>query len=413
MQLRQVADARTAARLATTTSIVRMIGGWERGEHEVTDPYRVLIARALGIKESDLFGRTKTELPPEPSPADDLQPYMLQSESLIHSAAAQMTDFGAWVESTNVGAGTMAHLEEQINRLARESLHSAPLVTLAQAADLARRTLHLLRSGHQHLPQAFDLHIMVGKLCALMSWVSSDIGHMAAADAHARTGRIIADQVSHPALTALLLSAQSKSAFWEGRWREAAALARHGYDLAGPDSARVLLACQEADAWQAQGDITAAKSALTRADEARDQIVQHNLLAGPYSCGPARQANYTMAVHLRDHQPQRALQAAADAERAWRNGDAQAYGTWAQVRIGAAIAHLHDGEIDGAQVMLRPVLELPMDRRLATLTTRLLQQVTPVLAGRARAGGRQAVALSAQIREYCSTSKPVAEITSG
>jgi transcriptional regulator with XRE-family HTH domain len=340
-------------------------------------------------------------------------PSQSDAETLANSVATQMSDFGEWVESTNVGAGTLAYLEEQTRRLAGQSLHGPPLPCLMQASELVQRIIRLVQDGHQHLAQRFDLYVIAGKLCALMSWVSSDLGEIAAANAHAHAGRILADQVGHSTLTALLLSAQSKSAFWEGAYREAAHLARHGYDIAGSESARVLLACQEADAWQAQGEVALAKSAMARAHQARDQITHADSLGGPFSCGPAREANYNIAVHLRDHQPQQALLAAERAEHAWRDGDPQAYGTWAQVRIGSALAHLATKEVDGAQESLGPVLDLPTDHRLATLTTRLSRQVMPMLESPPFSGARPALALAEHIQAYCTASGTMPELTRG
>ncbi|GAA3844032.1 hypothetical protein GCM10022226_78830 [Sphaerisporangium flaviroseum] len=197
----------------------------------------------------------------------------------------------------------------------------------------------------------------------------------------------------------------------EGQYREAAQLARHGYDLASPDSGRALLACQEADAWQAQGDVTRATAALARAHQARDQITQADHLGGPFCCGPAREANYTIAVHLSDNRPKQALLAAERAEQAWRDGEPQAYGTWAQVRIGSAIAHLIAGEVTGAADSLGLVLDLPTDRRLATLANRMSREVLPLLESRPLRGVHSALALANRIQEYCSASETTPQLT--
>jgi len=39
------------------------------------------------------------------------------------------------------------------------------------------------------------------------------------------------------------------------------------------------------------------------------------------------------------------VSAAADADQSWAAGEPQIAGTWAQVRIGAAIAHLQQGQL--------------------------------------------------------------------
>jgi hypothetical protein len=42
------------------------------------------------------------------------------------------------------------------------------------------------------------------------------------------------------------------------------------------------------------------------------------------------------------------LREVAVADEAWSEGDSWVYGTWSQIRIGAAIAHAMAGEVDGA-----------------------------------------------------------------
>lgn len=50
------------------------------------------------------------------------------------------------------------------------------------------------------------------------------------------------------------------------------------------------------------------------------------------------------------------------------SGETQIPGTWAQVRTGAAIAQLHRGQLDAAQAEVAPVLIMPTDLRIATVT---------------------------------------------
>lgn len=71
---------------------------------------------------------------------------------------------------------------------------------------------------------------------------------------------------------------------------------------------------------------------------------------------------------LRTSDPAGALRAAAEAETAWASGEPQIPRTWAQVRVGAAIAQLHRGQLDAAQAEVAPVLAMPEDLRIATVT---------------------------------------------
>lgn len=62
------------------------------------------------------------------------------------------------------------------------------------------------------------------------------------------------------------------------------------------------------------------------------------------------------------------MSAAADAIRAGRRVNGRSPGPWAQVRIGAAIAHLQQGQLDGTAEDIGPVLAMAPEMRIATVT---------------------------------------------
>jgi transcriptional regulator with XRE-family HTH domain len=315
--------------------------------------------------------------------------------------ADQISELVTWVETTNVGDGTIAYIDDATLRLAHDCLTDPPARSYERAAALARRVFGLLQGGHQRIGQTRDLYVIAGKLCAVLSWMSSDLGRLAAAEAHSRNGLILADEADHDGLRALLLCTQSKNAFWARRYDDAAMYARRGYEYKPAGTACVLLACQEADALQAQGRIDDAREALRRAERARESVSRADELGGIFACGVARQANYSIATSLHTGSVKEALQQVERAETAWRSGEPWAHGTWAQVQIGAAMAHVISGKLDGAAAVLQPVLNQPAERRLATVTTRLGSEVASLLVtsqiGRSRVGAL----LREQITDYC------------
>jgi hypothetical protein len=316
--------------------------------------------------------------------------------------ADRISELVTWVEETNVGDGTLDYLDQVTLRLAHDCLTAPPFQSYERAAALIERVFALLRGGHQRIGQTRDLYVIGGKLCAVLSWMSSDLGHLAAAEAHSRNGWILADQAEHDGLRALLLCAQSKNAYWAKRYDDAAVYARRGYEYEPPGTARVLLSCQEADALQAVSKVSEAEAALVRAEHAQENVSSAEDLGGIFGCGIARHANYSIGTYLRAGEAGLALQQVERAETAWRDGDEWAYGTWAQVQIGAAVAHLMNKEVEGAAVTLQPVLNQPAERRLATLTTRLHREVRPVLASPAVVRSQTAIMLSDRITDYCS-----------
>jgi hypothetical protein len=55
------------------------------------------------------------------------------------------------------------------------------------------------------------------------------------------------------------------------------------------------------------------------------------------------------------------------ADQAWADGDPWVAATWAQVRLGAGVAHIIKGDLGAAQGELAPVLTLDPALRIATV----------------------------------------------
>ncbi|MFG1705418.1 hypothetical protein ACFLIM_19690 [Nonomuraea sp. M3C6] len=288
-------------------------------------------------------------------------------------SAGEVTRFGAWAEATDLGPATLDYYAGTVTRLAHDYLHQPPVPLLRTATELARDLFALLQGGHQRLDQRRELFATAAKLCAFMAWAAGDLGRLRDAEAHARTALILADQADIPATRALVLCAQSKTAFWDRHHRRAAAFARQGFECSPNDTIKVFLALQEADAWQELGDVPRARQALRDAEHARAAITQPDELGGLFSCGIARQCNYTMTVHLRAADVGKAIAAAQLGLDTYRQGEEQAYGTWAQIHIGLAHAHLIARQLEAAQTALLPVLDEPAERRLAPVATRVLE----------------------------------------
>jgi tetratricopeptide (TPR) repeat protein len=301
-----------------------------------------------------------------------------------------------------VGNATIEYLAAATRRIATDYLSKPPAPVLAEAIEHYRRVAELLRSGKQPLRQARELHVIAGQLLAFLSWASSDLQQPRAAEAYASTGWIMAEQADHDTLRAMVLIAQSKNAFWDGRHREAADLAARGQRYTRATEANVLLACQEGDAWQALGDLERARDAQQRARESLEMATGPGEIGGLWACGRARQANYAIGVSLRIGDTAAALACADEAQAAYASGEQWAYGTWAQVCIGAGIAHMMAGDLDLAVREFQPVLELPPDRRLSTLVSRFSDVDRRLAQGRF-ARSREAMTLRDQISDYHAT----------
>lgn len=333
-----------------------------------------------------------------------------QNTDILNEAARRAASFAAWAETTNVGPMNLQRLEMQTRRLARDYLSKSPLPIFIETAELARTSFELVQGGHQHLSQTKDLYVAAGRLSALLSWMSGDLGQPAAAAEHARAAWVCADQAGHTTLRAWALSVTSKAAFWDRDYQLAAKAARDGQQYAATGTVLVMLACQEADALKAMGRIEEADRAVSMARSARDRITGSDDVGGLFSCGPARQANYEMVVHLAADRPKKAIEAAEVADEAYRTGDQWAYGTWAQIRLSAAKAHIMLKDLGAAGAALNPVWEMPLDRRLDTLAQRA-GEVVELLKIPALKSSREALQLVDQIDTYRRAGRTVREIT--
>jgi hypothetical protein len=119
----------------------------------------------------------------------------------------------------------------------------------------------------------------------------------------------------------------------------------------------------------------------------------------PWSFPPARQAIFKLSVLLRTGDPAGALRTAAAAEESWAAGNARNPWTWAQVRIGAAIAHLLQGSLEGAVEQVTPVLALEPEMRITTVTG-WLTDLDRVLARPQFAASQDSVAARQDIHEF-------------
>ncbi|WP_165913160.1 hypothetical protein [Tamaricihabitans halophyticus] len=163
---------------------------------------------------------------------------------------------------------------------------------------------------------------------------------------------------------------QAKTARWQGRFAESADFAQRGFTSSNSDPIRIQLAYQEANAAALLGDVQRARQALQRAEGVADEQVQPPDDSGmsAWSFPLARQAVFALSVatHTGDHDA--ALRAAATADQCWAAGAPRVPATWAQVRLGAGLAHLLNGDLDGAAEQIRQVMDLDPELRVATVT---------------------------------------------
>lgn len=355
------------------------------------------------LPESDLrILRTTTAAQTQPerlAPPREVAPPEPVGVELVLATAGESASWAQWAEASNVGDIALEQLLADVRSLSLEYLTGDPLTMFTRTRRLRDRVFALLE-GHQPPRQATDLYVAAGYLCGLLSWMSSDLGHLGAADTQGRTAWLCAELAGHDGLRAWVQSTRSKIAFWDGRYRDAINHARRGATFQVPGTAAVLLALQEADAWAELGADDEASAALGRAATAREREAGLDEIGGIFSCDRVRQGNYSSAVHLRAGDAVDALNEADGALVLLAQQPVRAFGTEAQIHITRATALLAAGATDGAYEALRPVLAMPPERRLDTVAKRLQQLAATI--GRSHLTGSAAGRdIQGEVEVYC------------
>jgi hypothetical protein len=368
--------------IAAHEGLVRMIRGWERGDHDLTERYELLY-RALGLDSAaQLDAKANKEREPE------------------HVGAAdEARDVMAWINGTNTTDDAIGEMDRAASYLAEVHTRVAAPRVLSEVLGVHEEVQALLQSGKQRLRQTRELLRIDSRLLAHACLLLGDLGRNDAARDYGTAALLCAQEAE--ADQAIAWSVKAKTARWQRRFVEAAELARRGFEIGGPTPTRVELAYREANAIALFGDVPRARTALQRAEQAAETLTSTGTSVWSFPAG--RQAIFSLSVAVHTGDPAAALRAAAEAEACWSAGDPKVTATWAQLRAGAAMAYLMMDSLDGAAAQISPVLELAPELRINTVTG-YLENLGSMLAQSRYAGSGLAVRLREQIREFNSAS---------
>ena len=378
-ELRRVASEPVAA----PDALVRMIRGWERGDHMLSERYELLYRR-LGLERA---------LGPAQTPGiRDPGPYRIPDD------AARVT---AWVAATNTTDDAIEEIDRAAAYLAEAHAQLPARKVLSEVLALNRDVHALLRGGRQRLRQTRRLLEIHSRLMAHACVLLGDLGRAQAAREYGTAALLLAQEAE--ADEAIAWSVQAKTARWAGGFVEAAEFARRGFEVSGPTPTRVELAYREANAIALFGDASRARKALQQAEHAAEELSVDTHDASLWSFPSGRQAVFSLSVALHTGDAAGALHAAASAEVGWNGGAPKVLATWAQVKAGAAMAYLMLDSLDGAAAQVAPVLELAPEMRIGTVTG-YLEPLDQMLSQPRFAGNGLAAGLRQQISEFISAS---------
>jgi tetratricopeptide (TPR) repeat protein len=310
------------------------------------------------------------------------------------AGAAEALNIMTWVTATNASDDAIAALARGAEYLAEAHGRMPAREVLREVLGLHQAAHALLRGGRQRLAQTRELLRIDSALLAHACLLLGDLGLYEEARAYGTAALLCAQEAA--ADEGLAWTAMAKTARWQDRYTEAAGLAARGFEASGKAPVRAELAYREANAIALFGDAPRARDALRKANRACDGLGDDGTSAWSFSRG--RQSVFTLSVCVHTGDPDGALRAAREADAYWDAGGGKVAATWAQVRARAAMAHLMKNSLDGAAEQLGPVLQLPPDQRIRTVTG-YLDEISSMLSARF-ADSPLAGQLGEEIREF-------------
>jgi transcriptional regulator with XRE-family HTH domain len=303
----------------------------------------------------------------------------------------------AWIADTNTSDDAIGQIARASVYLAEAHTHMPAKKVLAEVLRLHEQTQALLLGGKQRLRQTREILRVESDLLAHACLLLGDLGQDLKARKYGDAALLMAQEAE--ANEAIAWSVLAKTARWQGRYVESAELARRGFEVSTLTPTRVELAYREANAIALFGDAGRARRALRRAEEAAETLPSSGGGMSVWSFPVERQAVFALSVAIYTGDPDTALRAAATADAGWAAGDTRVPATWAQIRTEAAIAYLMKGALDGTAEQIIPVLSLPPELRIGTVTG-YLRKLTVLLNQPRLADSKIATDLRQQIDEF-------------
>lgn len=282
----------------------------------------------------------------------------------ILSVSEEIDGLAAEILGSSTADGAIGQLAEATVSLAESHTQAPARLVLTQVLQLHKQA-QILLGGKQRLSQKRELYRIESDLLAHACLLLDDLKQNEVAQKYGEIALAFAQEAGIGQATAR--TALAKALRWAERLIESADMAKIGYECSPATSVRIQLASQEANAAALMGNATRAHQALRRADLAAEEVpADSGTSAWSFSTG--RRAIFTLSVALATGAPDTALRAVTMADDSWSSGAPFIPANWAQIRIGAGIAHLSKGSLEAAITEVTPVLELAPELRISTVT---------------------------------------------
>jgi hypothetical protein len=282
----------------------------------------------------------------------------------VETTLDEIEGLAAEILGSSTADGAISQLAKATVSLAESHTQAPARQVLTQVLQLHKQARMLL-GGRQRLSQKRELFRIESDLLAHACILLDDLKQNEVAQKYGDIALSFAQEAGIGQATAR--TALAKALRWAERLIESADMAKIGYECSPATSVRIQLASQEANAAALMGNAKRAREALSRADVAAETVpADSGTSAWSFSTG--RRAIFTLSVALATGDPDTALRAVTMADNSWASGAPSIPANWAQIRIGAGIAHLSKGSLEAAIGEVAPVLDMAPELRISTVT---------------------------------------------
>ena len=169
----------------------------------------------------------------------------------------------AWLSYTNVSDDAVNALAQAGTSLAHAHIQAPPKNVLPEVLQLHQQAQSFLQGGKQKLRQTRELMRINSDLLAHACVLLGDLGQNRIAAEYGGAALLFAREAG--ADEAIAWSAKAKTARWQGRYVEAADMAKRGFGVSCLTPTRIELAYREALSAALLGDTDRSREALERA----------------------------------------------------------------------------------------------------------------------------------------------------
>jgi hypothetical protein len=227
-------------------------------------------------------------------------------------SAAEAMEYTRRAGATDVGPGTLAHLELVIAGLAAAFAYTPPADMYPQARWYRQRIAQLVDGRRYTLREGRELYRSAGWLSIILAWLSHDLGDSLAGEAYCLDAWEHGWQAEHGEICAWAMDASASIAMYTNRPATARDAALKGLGQAPKKSpAAVRVACQLTRTYARLGDEDSFLDALGDTRRRLDGLPSLGL--GLFSADAGRIASYAATSSIWLGQPQQATAYAEDA----------------------------------------------------------------------------------------------------